>query len=290
MGGRYGSVTDEGISFTEKEYNYAKSIGLPILAFVHAEPADIPFGKTEADEAGRKKLEAFRAKVMKDHPIKTWKGAADLGGNVSRSLTREIKISPRPGWIRNSGFSEVELLEQINALTKENISLREKIDTDHGDGVQIEDLESGDDPVQIGGTARFVPRNDQFYSRGELGGWQKLLTWDEIFKDIGPLLINEASDREIKHSLSGFGYVADDINLEEIELKEVELSMDYFGEIIVQLRALGLIDKGTKKRAVSDRSGYWALTQRGERYLVKLLARRRSNDKPHDQAEPSTSA
>ena len=33
IGGRYGSITNEGISYTEKEYDYAISIGLRVLAF-----------------------------------------------------------------------------------------------------------------------------------------------------------------------------------------------------------------------------------------------------------------
>jgi hypothetical protein len=33
IGGRYGSLTDEGISYTEKEYDYAVEQGLPVLVF-----------------------------------------------------------------------------------------------------------------------------------------------------------------------------------------------------------------------------------------------------------------
>jgi hypothetical protein len=33
IGGRYGSVTPEGISHTEKEYRYALETGKPIIAF-----------------------------------------------------------------------------------------------------------------------------------------------------------------------------------------------------------------------------------------------------------------
>jgi hypothetical protein len=35
VGGRYGSVDETGISFTEREYDYAYEKGLHILAFVH---------------------------------------------------------------------------------------------------------------------------------------------------------------------------------------------------------------------------------------------------------------
>jgi Domain of unknown function (DUF4062) len=45
IGGRYGSLADENISFTEKEYEYAVAKGIPVLAMLHAEPESIPVGK-----------------------------------------------------------------------------------------------------------------------------------------------------------------------------------------------------------------------------------------------------
>src|SRR5678815_5746010 len=35
IGGRYGSTTSEGISYTEKEYDNALEKGLKVLAFIH---------------------------------------------------------------------------------------------------------------------------------------------------------------------------------------------------------------------------------------------------------------
>src|SRR4051794_40626696 len=47
VGGRYGSMTGDGISFTQKEYLYALSRDIPCLAFIHAHPEDLPVKKTE---------------------------------------------------------------------------------------------------------------------------------------------------------------------------------------------------------------------------------------------------
>lgn len=49
IGGRYGSVTSEGISFTEKEYEYALDLGLKVIALLHEKPDEIPFGRSEQD-------------------------------------------------------------------------------------------------------------------------------------------------------------------------------------------------------------------------------------------------
>ncbi|MVT49847.1 DUF4062 domain-containing protein [Bradyrhizobium yuanmingense] len=63
VGGRYGSTTAEGISYTEMEFDYARSHKKPILAFVHQNPDQIPAGKTDLSDAAQAKLKAFRTKV-----------------------------------------------------------------------------------------------------------------------------------------------------------------------------------------------------------------------------------
>ncbi|MDD3257426.1 MAG: DUF4062 domain-containing protein, partial [Methanocorpusculum sp.] len=59
IGGRYGSLDDSGISYTEKEYDYAKEIGKPIIAFVHND--DNYLDETEKNPD---KLKKFKEKVM----------------------------------------------------------------------------------------------------------------------------------------------------------------------------------------------------------------------------------
>ena len=49
IGGRYGSTTAAGISYTEKEYDYAIENDLKVLAFIHEKPDDIPVGKSDID-------------------------------------------------------------------------------------------------------------------------------------------------------------------------------------------------------------------------------------------------
>jgi Domain of unknown function (DUF4062) len=42
---RYGSLAPDGVSYTEKEYDYAREIQKPILAFVHGNRGGIPRDK-----------------------------------------------------------------------------------------------------------------------------------------------------------------------------------------------------------------------------------------------------
>ncbi|KHE93377.1 MAG: DUF4062 domain-containing protein [Candidatus Scalindua rubra] len=47
IGGRYGGLTPEGISYTEKEYNYALDKGMKIVAFIHKKRENLSFDKSE---------------------------------------------------------------------------------------------------------------------------------------------------------------------------------------------------------------------------------------------------
>lgn len=60
VGGRYGSVDESGMSYTEKEYRYALDAGLPIIGFLHRNPGDLPANRSESNDEGRKRLGSFR--------------------------------------------------------------------------------------------------------------------------------------------------------------------------------------------------------------------------------------
>jgi hypothetical protein len=124
LGNRYGSVTPDGLSFTEKEYDYARSIGVPVLGFVPKAPETIAVGKSEKDAGKREQLDRFREKVQSKN-CKFYDGAEDLGSKVSRSLIQAIKTHRRPGWVRAGQSGDPSLAER---LRREIEDLREQLD------------------------------------------------------------------------------------------------------------------------------------------------------------------
>lgn len=118
IGGRYGSLTTEGISYTEKEYDYAVEKGIKVIALIHGKPEEIPSGKSEAEPELREKLNKFREKVKQNRIIKFWEKASDLPGIVSLSLNKTIKMFPATGWVRADQIASSELLNEINELRK----------------------------------------------------------------------------------------------------------------------------------------------------------------------------
>lgn len=275
IGGRYGSLTSEGVSYTEKEYNYAKSTGMPVLAFVHGRPEQIAVGKTEADEALRAKLKVFRERVMKEHPIREWTTAHQLGSIASRSLVQEIKRSPRPGWIRNDGTSRVALLERVDALSQENAALRGKLSANNASSIPLDQLASGSDETTLSGTATAYTKYQTL--DGTTVTWSAEVSWNTIFANVGPSLQNEGTQSDIARELRRFIVRDPSYPFARPKVGDTSVANEHVSRVIIQLRALGLIEKGTRKRGINDKASYWKLTEAGDRLLVTLLAERKDH-------------
>ena len=99
IGGRYGSTNEQGISYTQMEFEYALETGKPIISFLHKKPGDIPASKSEQDPEKRIKLDAFRELAQKKL-VRYWETPAELGSTVSRSMIKLIKDFPAEGWVR----------------------------------------------------------------------------------------------------------------------------------------------------------------------------------------------
>lgn len=139
IGYRYGSVIevgkDAGISYTQKEFRYAVSQGIPILAFLVDEKnvAVIP-DKMEQVANKKNKLEAFKKEVMKGRVVEWWISKDDLANKVMNSLNKQINRGKRPGWIRadilnleETQNGILELNREIRKLREENAELKKSV-------------------------------------------------------------------------------------------------------------------------------------------------------------------
>lgn len=127
---RYGTtITDETgdkISYTEKEYDYAKEKGIPILAFLIEETVPVTPNKIEGDNKG--KLVDFKNKIMSERIIATWNSPDDLAKKVISSLLQEIEKGNQLGWIRAENSHELfEFDKIILDLTNENKCLKAEL-------------------------------------------------------------------------------------------------------------------------------------------------------------------
>lgn len=102
IGDKYGSITkdDNGnlISFTEKEYKYAKSKNIPILAFIKACPALV--NQEDVIKEHIQELVNFKSLVKKERNVAFWNNVDELVLNVTMSLASAFSQIERPGWTR----------------------------------------------------------------------------------------------------------------------------------------------------------------------------------------------
>ena len=127
IGARYGSMDNKGISYTEKEYNYAVRKKIPVLAFLHSDINLVPFGKADADKVLREKLEKFRNKVKKGRLVHFWSDPYELKSKVVSSLVEVFETHPQNGWVRANSIVINDAQLEIDRLQKEVTEHQNKI-------------------------------------------------------------------------------------------------------------------------------------------------------------------
>lgn len=201
VGGKYGSTNEDGISYTQMEFEYALQTGKPIISFLHKFPDKIPSGKAEQDPGKKEKLEEFKA-IAKKKLIRYWESPENLGAVVSRSMVKLIKDFPAEGWVKSNNAIDEEYLKEISRLQKENKELQERlqaITTEPPKGT--ENLSQGEDLVDI--KVRFnatETQSNQAYSCKD----SIMVTWNTLFKAIAPLMIDECTEFRIWYTLNNF--------------------------------------------------------------------------------------
>lgn len=128
LGARYGSLDSQGISYTEREYDYAIQQGKKVIALIHDSPKMFPFEKMDQDDALFKRFMAFREKVMNSgRLVSFWNNTGDLVAKFQASLIQTVQRFPAIGWMRGDIPANTETLQKIATLELENQRLHESV-------------------------------------------------------------------------------------------------------------------------------------------------------------------
>lgn len=297
IGGRYGSLDSDGLSFTEREYDYATTQKKPVMAFLHGRPEDIPLGKSEKEPETREKLESFRKRVERAKHVKYWTSAEQLAGQVALTFASFVKSYPAVGWMRSDQVAASEALSELNSLRKENDELRKALNRTRTElPAGSENLAKGGETYTLAIESRFdlngdLPKTEDGKSpaRGQTRTFYLNVTWDEILKAVGPTLFDEATEENMRRAMVA-GLLTEretEVDLDVIDWIKNEfpdysglggdnysgkISDQQFSTIIVQLKALGVIDRSRRSRSVNDRNTYWTLTPYGDAEVTRLVA------------------
>ncbi|MBD8894017.1 DUF4062 domain-containing protein [Roseibium litorale] len=260
MGGRYGSIDADGVSFTEREYDYAVETGKVVIAFVHSNPDAIPVGKSDLDPKVIEALKGFRGKVMTGRLVKTWATRQELEPLVLKSLIHAFNDFPQVGWIRGDNAATDVILEQSNKVLQENVRLREELSSfESRNIVDFDDIATLDDvfTVRVETSNYIVRRGTQFHDR------TIELTWRQIFVALAGVLDKARTDDAI---LTAVKEAANEIGFQP---KISSINHTDKVTIKIQLEALGLLNVRVSKTVKGGVAEFLFLTPNGRQLFVQ---------------------
>ncbi|PBP63353.1 hypothetical protein CCL21_27500 [Pseudomonas syringae] len=262
MANRYGSVTAENISYTEKEYDYARSLQIPCLGFILESSASWPtdYTDTEADKVDSLRL--FREKV-KQRPVSFWKNFDDLYGKCAVALMKAFTTHPREGWVRASQYSDGKSTAELIRLSAENAKLREELEKSLVSGDERK-IKADRDFIKI---LRANTRELHVWKKDakewEFAGEASLLT---IFNELGPNMLFEMSVATVGMDVA--------INVACIPPNELRadhpMPVNNVKDWLADFAAMELIVPSNKKKPVADKGEYWTLSDTGKACLALI--------------------
>lgn len=255
---RYGSM-HEGLGYTEKEFDYAVSRGIPVYGFVVARDVQ-PLAKDIDSEPERvAALEKFKAKV-KQRPVTFWSTAEELGGKVPIALMKAFQVSPRPGWTRVTSQAGPEVVQELSRLSNENAQLRKQLEN----AVLASHSEEKAQISSVMTTLKGVKVKVGIREKGKS-------SWDEkaettlygVFSIIAPSAMVEVSVRSMSRLLA--------LSLKPTRNFDISVTapvaLNFVNLLIADLSALGLVEPSKRKHEVKDTEVYWTLSEFGKELL-----------------------
>jgi hypothetical protein len=109
IAGRYGSMADQSLSFTEREFDFAQELGIPSLVFPIRDINSVALAKTDQNQTKLEKLQAFRTKASKNRLCHYWETADELSLGIVKALQTAIKA---------------KVLSELRRLRNDNDKLR----------------------------------------------------------------------------------------------------------------------------------------------------------------------
>lgn len=258
---RYGSIASDGLGYTEKEYDFAKSIGIPTIGFVIKDDVQWDNKYIDKDPTKIDLLNKFKEKI-KSKMVNFWSNKDELNAKVIASLTKAFTSHPRDGWIRASQSTKVnpEIINELSRLSSENADLRKKL-------IDFDKTKKKDEFVEILKILEHNKINIYLYSL-ENKDWiehgKKSLLF--IFERISEITEDEATEKDINIQIK--------LSIPDPEGHRISttnpLPQNYISEWLADLSSLELIEISKKKHPVSDKETYWTLSTKG-RALHKNL-------------------
>lgn len=99
VAGRYGSLGDDGISWTHREFRAAVSLGKPLVGILHQTPEKLPANKRDESPESAELLAAFRREIEAYTVCRYYSDHTELVEAVSSSIAALREEGRIEGWV-----------------------------------------------------------------------------------------------------------------------------------------------------------------------------------------------
>ncbi len=267
LGNRYGSVDSDGISYTEKEFDYAIQQGIKIIALISNN-----LEVSDEDDALKAKLATFKAKVQAGRLVSFWNDEKDIALETFKAIAHAKANYPAVGWMRADKVQSEDILLELNEARKKIELLQKEIGELRGSIDPIENLAGLDDKFSINSKYKI----ESGYSGYGSTKHEKVLnlTLADYFAVLAPLLLSPLHDNyfqarfhtALKEQIDPNGY---DLSINDAD----------FQTLTLQFKALGLIDYKQLNLTSGGTGLFWNLTEKGEQLMLQLRTIKKDSSK-----------
>ena len=271
VGGRYGSLSPMGLSYTHREYIFADTKKKPVIAFLHDHPDQLPAHERENSREGEVRFRDFSKLLQEKALFRFWSSPSDLGEAVKKAMPQLVKEHPASGWVRAGQVTDLNAVREVQEL-KARI---QELEHEREEWVMerrppVENLAKGSDAVVLQYSCNVYIKGDCKVTMTEMR-----VTWNDVFAAVCPRLMSEAPESVMREAVEEL--IASSA-LENVQsslpkahaVRNIVLSTHSFNQVKIHMRALGLIRKSPHKdtRGVT----WWQLTAHGDQTMTSLLA------------------
>lgn len=287
IGGRYGSLSEEGLSYTEKEYDYAVLQKKKVIALLHKSPDKIPVGKSDITNELREKLTVFRKKIETGGKLVSyWETADELSAMAMSALVNTINLFPAEGWIRANTITNPEAYKELNEVRKELQILKEENDK-YSTLIQQEDLIQKFKWVN---EILCLTINYNIYSNGNLyndaigkGNSEIKISWSDLLLFLLPSVSSPLDEDSVylnvNNNLRKLIDISENDKAIGNHIGSIHLDRNNFSEIKIRLMGNEIIYATLKVGKVVEEYGYvnhindsviWSLSPLGAKLYTQL--------------------
>jgi hypothetical protein len=263
IGARYGSTDSDGVSFTEREFDYAVSKEKTAIALLHNDVQSLPKKNFDNDPTLELKVNAFRDKVKNGRMVRFWNNRDQLVAAMMQAIIRAIATYPASGWIRGDEAADEDVIRKYMQLRTSYDELIENYNAVvANNSPKLVDLANLEELSEIRYT---YSSNDRDYADSIK------LSLADILKIVGPDLYSPHASggirSDIKSYVSRLKPRASFINVNQMDADTVK----------IHLHALGILNI----EAAASKSGglqeFVSLTEKGRAELIRVMAVRTEN-------------